>query len=105
MHFPEQYRAIPGVEVWADGKYALVPIRYEDRVDIMKWRNEQIYHLRQKEELTKLEQDLYFKNIVRELFEQSSPNQLLFSYIQSNKCRMVFVFVFFAYCLQAKAME
>lgn len=35
------------------GEYQLVPIRHKDRYDIMQWRNEQIYHLRQAEPLTK----------------------------------------------------
>ena len=40
----------------------LVPIRFEDRFDIMKWRNEQIHHLRQKKRLTShiKSADIYF---------------------------------------------
>ena len=34
--------------------YSLVPIRYEDRMDILKWRNDQIYHLRQNKPLTEV---------------------------------------------------
>ena len=33
--------------------YSIVPIRHEDRFEIMTWRNEQIYHLRQEKLLTK----------------------------------------------------
>jgi RimJ/RimL family protein N-acetyltransferase len=68
------------------GEYKLVPIRLEDRYDIMKWRNEQIYHLRQNKPLTEEEQDRYFNTIVTELFSQEKPDQILFSYIESDKC-------------------
>ena len=34
-------------------EFQIVPIRNEDRYDIMKWRNEQIYHLRQSKPLDK----------------------------------------------------
>ena len=33
--------------------FSLLPIRDTDKFKIMKWRNEQLYHLRQKEKLTK----------------------------------------------------
>ena len=41
----------------SDGQYKIVPIRYEDRFDIMKWRNEQMYHLRQSKPLTEEDQE------------------------------------------------
>jgi RimJ/RimL family protein N-acetyltransferase len=66
--------------------FSLVPIRFEDRYDIMKWRNEQIYHLRQKTPLTETDQDNYFNNVVSKLFEQEFPNQLLFSFLKNDKC-------------------
>ena len=31
-------------QIFISDKYSLVPIRFEDRYNIMKWRNEQIYH-------------------------------------------------------------
>ena len=36
-----------------EGDYSLIPLRNEDRYRIMNWRNEQIFHLRQSELLTK----------------------------------------------------
>jgi len=66
--------------------FRLVPIRFEDRMDIMKWRNEQIYHLRQSKPLTVEDQDHYFSNVVAKLFEQDQPNQLLFSFLENNVC-------------------
>ena len=49
-------------------------------------RNEQIYHLRQTKLLTKEEQDKYFDTIIAKLFDDENPDQLLFSYLQRNKC-------------------
>ena len=66
--------------------YKLVPIRYEDRFDIMKWRNEQIYHLRQSKPLTIEDQENYFNIIVDKLFDQEQPNQILFSFLEKNIC-------------------
>lgn len=66
--------------------YSIVPIRMEDRYDIMKWRNEQIFHLRQSEPLTKEKQDNYFDTVVTGLFSQEQPGQLLFSYLKGDEC-------------------
>lgn len=73
-------------QVFTDGEYSIVPIRYEDRLDIMKWRNEQMYHLRQAEKLTAQSQNSYFNNIVSKLFEQEKPSQLLFSFLKNDEC-------------------
>jgi hypothetical protein len=66
--------------------FSIVPIRYEDRMAILKWRNEQIYHLRQDKPLTELDQDNYFNNVVNKLFDQDRPNQILFSYLENDVC-------------------
>ena len=52
----------------------------------MKWRNEQLYHLRQQKPLTSEEQDKYFNVVVSKLFEQEQPNQLLFSFLEKGIC-------------------
>ena len=70
---------------FACGDYELIPIRFEDRYKIMEWRNDQIYHLRQNEPLTKIQQDTYFSTVVSQLFEQNQPNQILFSFLKNNK--------------------
>lgn len=72
--------------IFHSGAYAIVPIRMEDRFAIMKWRNEQIYHLRQSKPLTEAEQNAYFENVVAGLFDQESPNQVLFSYLEYGEC-------------------
>jgi RimJ/RimL family protein N-acetyltransferase len=52
----------------------------------MKWRNEQIYHLRQAKPLTKEDQNAYFENVVSKLYDVEKPNQLLFSFLKGNEC-------------------
>ena len=69
-----------------DGAYSLVPLRYEDRFDIMRWRNEQIYHLRQTRPLTREDQQRYFDEVVSALFERKQPDQVLFSYLEDGRC-------------------
>jgi len=71
-------------QTFVSGNYSLVPIRMDDRYDIMQWRNEQIYHLRQKEPLTEVEQDKYFDEVVSKLFDQEKPDQLLFSFLEGE---------------------
>ena len=73
-------------QVYQSGEYSIVPIRMEDRYNIMQWRNEQIYHLRQAEPLTAAKQDAYFKNVVSKLFHEEKPHQLLFSFLKGEEC-------------------
>lgn len=68
------------------GRYALVPLRREDRLSIMRWRNEQLYHLRQQRPLTQEDQDRYFDTVVAGLFEAQQPDQILFSYLEDGVC-------------------
>lgn len=79
------YKALNN-QVFNSGEYSLVPIRMEDRYPIMKWRNEQLYHLRQKEPLTSEQQDWYFNNVVAFLFDQEKPEQILFSFLKNGEC-------------------
>ena len=72
--------------MYAVGEYQIVPIRLKDRHEIMNWRNEQIYHLRQREPLTKEKQDNYFEQVVNKLFDQVEPNQILFSFLKNDEC-------------------
>lgn len=79
------YRALHK-QKYIEGDFSIVPIRYEDRLDILRWRNEQIYHLRQNKELTVEDQENYFNNVVNKLFDLDKPNQILFSYLQNEIC-------------------
>lgn len=79
------YKAL-NKQIYTEEEYSLVPIRYEDRRDILKWRNEQIYHLRQFKLLTEEDQDNYFNNVVSKLFDQVQPDQILFSFLRNGVC-------------------
>jgi RimJ/RimL family protein N-acetyltransferase len=71
---------------YTDGTYTLVPIRNCDRYKIMQWRNEQIYHLRQKDLLTAAQQDFYFDITIAADFEKEKPLQILFSFLKGEEC-------------------
>ena len=73
-------------QIFSNGDYSIVPIRNNDRYVIMKWRNEQMYHLRQNEVLTKEMQDVYFDSVIAHIFDQDKPEQILFSYLEGEKC-------------------
>jgi RimJ/RimL family protein N-acetyltransferase len=73
-------------QIFALNRYSIVPIRHKDRYEIMLWRNEQIYHLRQSKPLTAEDQNHYFDTTIKALFEQEQPNQILFSYLEDDIC-------------------
>lgn len=79
------YKAL-NKQSFSNGNYSIVPIRMEDKLDIMRWRNDQIYHLRQSKPLTEEDQVRYFEAVIKRLFEEQQPNQLLFSYLEGDKC-------------------
>ena len=80
-----KYKVLHNQE-FSSANFSLVPIRFEDRIAIMNWRNEQLYHLRQQKTLTVEDQDNYFNTIVSNLFKQEQPNQILFSYLDDGVC-------------------
>jgi len=71
---------------FSNREYSIIPIRYEDRMAILKWRNEQIYHLRQIKPLTTESQNKYFDETISDLFDQKLPKQLLFSFLKNKEC-------------------
>ncbi len=73
-------------QTFSVANFQIVPIRFEDRIDIMNWRNRQIYHLRQSKPLTITDQENYFSNTINQLFDQKNPSQILFSYLQNDVC-------------------
>jgi RimJ/RimL family protein N-acetyltransferase len=73
-------------QVFNSGAFSLVPIRFEDRIDIMKWRNKQMYHLRQDKLLTIEKQEIYFNTVISKLFDQNKPSQILFSFLENEIC-------------------
>ena len=77
------YKCLPQLE-FSDSEYKLVAIRDDDKYDIMKWRNEQINILRQKEPITREKQETYFRTTVSDLFKDERPQQLLFSFLENE---------------------
>ena len=73
-------------QIFISDCYKIVPIRFKDRINIMNWRNEQMYHLRQNKQLTLNEQNSYFKNTISSIFDDYNPNQILFSYLKNEEC-------------------
>ena len=72
-------------EIFASDNYSIVPIRDIDKYEILDWRNEQMYHLRQSAKLSKEDQNLYFSTTIASLFEQDFPEQLLFSFLRNGE--------------------
>ena len=77
------YKCLSVSKFVSDG-FHIEPIRNDDMYEIMKIRNQQIYHLRQNEPLTKEKQEHYFATTVASLFDLEKPNQLLFSFFENN---------------------
>lgn len=73
-------------QTYQSSDFSLVPLREEDKYEIMHWRNEQLYHLRQAKPLTLKDQDIYFEQTVNPLFDLDQPGQVLFSYLENGKC-------------------
>ena len=84
MKFPDNYICLKRNSFKKDD-FELIPIRYEDRELIRQWRNEQIYHLRQHKELSPENQDYYFQNVVQNIFTETNPTQLLFSFFHQGQ--------------------
>lgn len=85
MTFPSIYNCLSQNQFVIEN-FKLVSIRYEDRLVIMNWRNEQIFHLRQDKPLTEAAQEDYFKNTLANTFNQKKPNQILFSFLKDGIC-------------------
>ena len=85
IEIKNKYKAL-NQQFYTNGKFKIIPIRADDKFDILKWRNEQMYHLRQAKKLTAEDQNNYFKNTVSKLFQLEKPNQLLFSFLEDDKC-------------------
>ncbi|MBK6363350.1 MAG: GNAT family N-acetyltransferase [Saprospiraceae bacterium] len=85
MIFPTSYKAIKK-QIFSHQEYNIVPIRYEDRMLIKNWRNEQLFHLRQQNLLSDDDQNNYFKSVVFKLFDEKNPDQILFSYLHNKTC-------------------
>ena len=61
-------------------------LRYEDIMPIRDWRNSQIKFLRQTKNITKIEQENYYKNVVTKDHSKVNPDQILFSILKKSVC-------------------
>jgi hypothetical protein len=66
------------------GDYKILPIRDQDKFEIMRWRNDQIDVLRQNAPITRDMQTRYFKEVVMKELKMHKPNQILVSYLCNN---------------------
>ena len=82
----KMYKCLSKNQVYRNDGITIIPIRDDDKYDIMKWRNEQIFHLRQDVQLTKQMQYSYFKDKILPSFDKESPSQILFSVLKDQKC-------------------
>jgi len=84
MIFPKKYRILKNNK-FTLGLYRIIPIRFEDQSIVMQWRNDQINILRQKSLLTAEQQDQYFTHVLLKNFNESQPDQLIFSFFKSTE--------------------
>jgi RimJ/RimL family protein N-acetyltransferase len=73
-------------QIYQNSEFSIIPIRFSDKYKILKWRNEQIFHLRQSKILTREDQDFYFSNVINKIFKEINPTQILFSFLKNGKC-------------------
>jgi RimJ/RimL family protein N-acetyltransferase len=66
------------------GARSLVPLRHEDILNIMLWRNAQMKVLRQRELLTIAKQEQYFREVISPSYVEMRPRQILFSYLNEG---------------------
>lgn len=84
MKFPLKYKCLIENE-FSIGNHKIAPLGFDDRNDVMQWRNDQIIFLRHSELLTEEHQYKYFDEILRLHFEEDTPHQLLFSFFENDK--------------------
>lgn len=65
--------------------YQLIPIRLEDAEIIRKWRNEQIIFLRQEKPISSSKQVQYFEQTLIPTFKKSTPELILFSFLENSQ--------------------
>ena len=85
-NWENRYKVLKNKNFFSKDSFSIVPIRHEDRYQIMRWRNQQLYHLRQNKKLTKKDQDNYFINVIGKQFDEKKPNQILFSFLEKKVC-------------------
>ena len=69
-----------------EGAITLVPVRREDLISIMRWRNAQIDVLRQAAPLTEVDQHRYWDEVIAPSFDHAQPRQILVSVLEGQAC-------------------
>lgn len=82
--WPTKYRILEKNE-YQFGEYRIAPINITLAKNIMYWRNEQMHHLRQSELLTKDGQLAYFQDVIKPLFYEDRPKQILFAFYHEDQ--------------------
>ena len=72
-----KYRCLSS-ENYVDTSYCLSSITKNDLLFIKKWRNDQILYLRQNKPLTDTDQENYYEDTIKKMYQESYPNSLLF---------------------------
>ena len=62
----------------------LRPLKWEDRLAIREWRNSQLDILRQKNQLSIADQDLYFEKVIAKEMDCKEPAQILVAMDQNS---------------------
>lgn len=84
--WPDSYRRFPVLTTdTIHNGYALRPIRWDDRLAILQWRNAQLDVLRQIEPLSKSDQDRYFTKTVLPQLDHEFPAQFMFAFLKESK--------------------
>lgn len=71
---------------YTEGRFTIVPLREQDMELIRVWRNKQISVLRQKFPLSTEQQQTYYQTVVKPLFFEENPSQILFSLLRDGEC-------------------
>jgi RimJ/RimL family protein N-acetyltransferase len=78
-----KYKCLSTFKFESNG-FHIESLRDEDKYTILEIRNQQLFHLRQNEPITKEKQEQYFTTVISDLFLQEKPNQLLFSFFENG---------------------
>lgn len=69
----------------ARGHMTLRPIHWEDREPIRDWRNAQLEVLRQADPLSEVDQERYYRLVVRPQFDEVAPDQVLMAMLNDGR--------------------
>ena len=83
MTWPSTYHCAAGMAASA-GRYALRPLRWEDREPIRQWRNDQLDVLRQDRPLSPADQDRYYRDVVAPQMTADRPPQVLLALTEDD---------------------